>query len=101
VQTALNLRAAKSFATPAASLEKIRKASRGKHLICARPRHAPDCARTGAVPQTARFSVVASSKSRQEQAGGQAAATSAARAAILPTLCFIDYRQTNHLASAY
>jgi hypothetical protein len=52
-----------------------RKASRGEHLICARPRHAPDCARTAAVPQTARFSVVATSKSRQDQAGGQAAAT--------------------------
>ena len=47
-----------------------RKGSRGKHLI----------------------SVVASSKSRQEQAGGQAAATSAARAAILPALCSVDYR---------
>jgi len=43
----------------------------------------------GPVPQTARFSVVASSKSRQEQAGGQAAATQrAARAAILPIPLF-------------
>ena len=80
------------FRDPDSPLEEIRKASRGKHLICARPRHAPDGARTGALPQTARFSVVASSKSRQEQAGGQAAATSAARAAILPTLCSVDYR---------
>ena len=40
----------------------------------------------------ARFSVVASSKSRQEEAGGQPAATSAVRAAILPALCSVDYR---------
>ena len=39
-----------------------------------------------------RASVVASSKGRQEQAGGQAAATVAARAAILPALCSVDYR---------
>ena len=45
------------------------------------------------MPQTARFSVVASSKSRQEEAGGQPAATSAVRAAILPALCSVDYRQ--------
>ena len=51
-----------------------------------------NCARTGAVPQTVRFSVVAGSKSRQEQAGGQAAATSAARRAMLPTLCSVDYQ---------
>jgi hypothetical protein len=62
------------------------------HLICARPRRAQNCARTGAVPQTARFSVVASSKSRQERAGGQAAATSAARVVILPALRSVDYR---------
>ena len=37
--------------------------------------------------------MVASSKSRQEEAGGQPAATSAVRAAILPALCSVDYRQ--------
>jgi hypothetical protein len=43
-----------------------------------RSRHAQIVARTEAVPQTARFSVVARSKSRQEQAGRQAAAISGA-----------------------
>jgi hypothetical protein len=50
--------------------------------LCPNRSGAPDCA----------LSVVASSKSRQGRAGGQAAATSAARAAILPTLCSVDYR---------
>jgi hypothetical protein len=74
------------FRDPDSPLEEIRKASRGKHLICVRPRHAPRlCPNRSGAPDCA-LSVVASSKSRQEQAGGQAAATSAARAAILPTL---------------
>ena len=61
-------------------------------LICAPapcPRIVPEPERC---PRLRAYSVVASSKSRQEQAGGQAAATSAARAAILPTLCSVDYR---------
>src|SRR5262249_21372491 len=74
------------FSDPDSPLEEIRKASRGRHLNCARPAMPQIVPDPEGCPRPRSWSRV------RKPSGGQAAATSAARRAILPTLCSVDYQ---------